>query len=230
MRITSLITTATLLLALAIPATAKDHTFSNGRLSNDQFYNAVSCLAPIDKPCQSQRLRWPTNISRKLTVGLAQVQKGTTARQEQTVRDAMKEAIEIINNSGANVKLHYVTGFRAKRTTIRMHIVTPQGPKYLIQGTGFKALNGLTAQNARTVILGGNGKILRTGVTISNTLKNPTQIRAIVLEELVQSLGLMWDIENPYYNNISIFSQSGPDNLMKIEGQDKAALQRHYPN
>jgi hypothetical protein len=42
-------------------------------------------------------------------------------------------------------------------------------------------------------------------------------------------LGLMWDIENPFYNKISIFSQSGPDNLLKIEGQDKAALQRHYP-
>jgi hypothetical protein len=229
MRIKSLIAGITLFTALAGTTFAKDHTLSNGRLSNDQFYRAVSCLAPIDKPCQSQRLRWPTDISKKLTVGLVQVQKGTTALQEQTVRDAIKEAVEIINDAGANVKLHYITGFRAKRTTIRVHIVTPQGPKYLIAGTRFKDLNGLTAQNARTVILGGNGKILRTGVTISNTLKNPTQIRAIVLEELVQSLGLMWDIDNPYYNDTSIFSQFGPDNLMKIEGQDKAALQRHYP-
>jgi hypothetical protein len=211
-------------------AFARDHTFSNGHLSDDQFYRAVTCKATIDGPCQEKPAHWPAYISNQLTVGLAQVQKGTTKEQEAVVRAAMQHSIALINASGANLKLRYVSGLRAKIGWIKFHIVQPQGPKYLIADVPMKGINGLRAQNARTKIYATTSyKIGRAGITISNTITNPTQLRALVLEELVQSLGLMWDIENPYYNDISIFSQSGPDNLLKIEGQDKAALQRHYP-
>ena len=224
------------IIGLAIFATlvgaafAQDHTFSNGKLSDDQFYKAITCKATVDGPCQEKPARWPTFISNQLTVGLAQVQKGTSDEQEEVVRVALKHSVALINASGANLKLRYVSGIMSHRTWIKFHIVQPQGPKYLIAGVSLKGLNGLRAQNARTKLYANKDyKIAHAGVTISNTIKDRVQLCALVLEELVQSLGLMWDIENPYYNDISIFSQSGPDNLLKIEGQDKAALQRHYP-
>ena len=226
----------TIILGLAILTTlvstafARDHTFSNGALTDEQFYQAITCKANVDGPCQEKPARWPSFISNQLTVGLAQVQKGTTKAQEEVVRAALQESISIINASGANVKLRYVSGIMAHRTWIKVHIIQPQGPKHLIKGVSLKGFNGLRAQNARTqVYVTKNYKIARAGVTISNSVTDSLQLRAIVLEELVQSLGLMWDIENPHYNAISIFSQSGPDNLLKIQGQDRAILQRHYP-
>ncbi len=211
-------------------AFARDHTFSNGKLSDDQFYAAISCKAKLDGRCQEKPTRWPAYLSNQLTVGLAQVQKGTSKVQEAVVRTALKDSVAMINASGANLKLRYVSGIMAHRTWIKVHIVQPQGLRHIIKGVSLKGINGLKAQNARTKLyVTKNHQIGRVGVTISNTITDPVQLRALVLEELVQSLGLMWDIENPFYNKISIFSQSGPDNLLKIEGQDKAALQRHYP-
>ena len=221
---------AAITLTLVNVAFARDHTFSNGKLTDAQFYKSVTCKAKVDGPCQESPARWPVFISNNLTVGLAQVQKGTSREQERIVRQALEDSVALINASGANVKLRYVTGLRASRTWVKVHIVQPQGPKHLITGVSLKGINGLRAQNARTKLyVNAKHQIARVGVTISNTVKDPLQLRAIVLEELVQTLGLMWDIENPYYNNISIFSQSGPDNLLQIEGQDKAALRRHYP-
>ena len=211
-------------------AFARDHTFSNGMLSDDQFYAAISCKAKLDGRCREKPTRWPAYLSNQLTVGLAQVQKGTTDAQEDVVRAALKDSVAMINASGANVKLRYITRFVPSRAWIKFHIIQPHGPRHEIKDMPMKGFDGLRAQNARTKLyVTKNYQIGRVGVTISNTITDPTQLRALVLEELVQSLGLMWDIENPFYNNISIFSQSGPDNLLTIAGQDKAALQRHYP-
>lgn len=211
-------------------AFAQDYTFSNGKLTDEQFYKAVTCKAKVDAPCQEKPARWPAFLSNQLTVGLAQVQNGTSPEQEKIVTTALQRSVQMINDSGANLKLRYVSGRKAKNAWIKVHIIQPQGPNFLIKGVSLKGMNGLKAQNARTRIYANqNYNIMRAGVTISNTLTDPVQLQAIMLEEVVQSLGLMWDIENPYYNDISIFSQSGPDNLLKIADQDKAALQRHYP-
>lgn len=230
MLIRSIIIGAAISLTIAGAAFARDHTFSNGKLTNDQFYKAVTCKAKVDGPCQEKPARWPSFLSNQLTVGLAQVQRGTSRQQEAVVRKALQDSVDMINASGANVKLRYVSGRKAHRTWIKVHIIKPHGPKNVIKGVSLKGMNGLKAQNARTKIYANKDhRIARAGITISNTLTDPVQLRAIVLEELVQSLGLMWDIENPYYNTRSIFSQSGPDNLIQIKGQDKAVLQRHYP-
>ena len=43
-------------------ASARDHTFSNGMLSDDQFYAAISCKAKLDNRCQEKPTRWPGEI------------------------------------------------------------------------------------------------------------------------------------------------------------------------
>jgi hypothetical protein len=54
------------------------------------------------------------------------------------------------------------------------------------------------------------------------------QARSVVLEELTQSLGFLFDIENPYYEGVSILSQDSNETI-SIAGQDRAMLRMHYP-
>ena len=56
----------------------------------------------------------------------------------------------------------------------------------------------------------------------------PQDVRSVVLEELTQSLGFLYDIENTYYEGVSIFSQDSNETI-SITGQDRAVLRLHYP-
>jgi hypothetical protein len=57
----------------------------------------------------------------------------------------------------------------------------------------------------------------------------PAAIDSIVLEELTQSLGFVFDIENPDYENVSIFAQDS-NSVLTLAGQDAAILRLYYPN
>jgi hypothetical protein len=54
------------------------------------------------------------------------------------------------------------------------------------------------------------------------------QVNSVVLEEVTQSLGLVFDIDNPAYDRRSIFSQER-NSVTVITGQDAAILRLHYP-
>ena len=49
-----------------------------------------------------------------------------------------------------------------------------------------------------------------------------------MLEELTQSMGLMTDIRNPYYETRSVFSEDS-NSVVKLGEQDREALRLHYP-
>jgi hypothetical protein len=50
-----------------------------------------------------------------------------------------------------------------------------------------------------------------------------------VLEEISQSLGFLFDIENPDYENVSIYAQDS-NTVLAISGQDAAVMRLYYPN
>ena len=52
--------------------------------------------------------------------------------------------------------------------------------------------------------------------------------RSIVLEELVQSLGLVMDIDSKHYRSKSIFSERA-NRIKRLKGQDAMAFRMHYP-
>ena len=54
-------------------------------------------------------------------------------------------------------------------------------------------------------------------------------MKSTVLEEVIQSLGLLTDIHNRYYHTRSIFSETGGGRVTKLRGQDAATLLYHYP-
>jgi hypothetical protein len=53
------------------------------------------------------------------------------------------------------------------------------------------------------------------------------EIASVVLEELVQAMGLVTDVVSPAYSD-SIFSEND-NSTTRLRGQDAAALRRHYP-
>jgi hypothetical protein len=56
----------------------------------------------------------------------------------------------------------------------------------------------------------------------------PQDVASVVLEELFQCLGFLYDIENPYYEGRSILSQNS-NATTTISGQDRMILRRLYP-
>lgn len=55
------------------------------------------------------------------------------------------------------------------------------------------------------------------------------QYESIMLEEITQALGLITDIQNPYYRSRSILSQNADNSLKTLGIQDTMSLIRHYP-
>jgi hypothetical protein len=79
---------------------------------------------------------------------------------------------------------------------------------------------------ARVALRSRGGTILSAAIAISQDIRR-REIASVVLEELVQALGLPTDIDSPAYTR-SIFSEA--DNAtVWLRGQDAAALRRHYP-
>lgn len=54
----------------------------------------------------------------------------------------------------------------------------------------------------------------------------PAEVASLLLEEVVQGLGLMTDISGPAYRQ-SIFAEDG-NATTSLAGQDAMALRRHY--
>ncbi|MEH6644791.1 hypothetical protein [Sulfitobacter sp.] len=55
------------------------------------------------------------------------------------------------------------------------------------------------------------------------------QYESVMLKEITQALGLITDIQNPYYRSRSILSQNADNSLKTLGAQDRVALIRHYP-
>jgi hypothetical protein len=113
---------------------------------------------------------------------------------------------------------------------IRISLVQPKGTGRRVSGFTTGKGKPLKVQNAMSVSRTVGSSIIASRVAIAVDRVTQDKLRSIILEELVQSLGLTWDINNPYYQNRSIFGQVGDDSVTQLRGQDAMALRRHYPN
>jgi predicted RNA-binding protein Jag len=71
------------------------------------------------------------------------------------------------------------------------------------------------------------GEITEASVLIAEDIAIE-DLRSVMLEELFQTLGFIYDIENRYYEGRSILSQDSNATTTLI-GQDRKALRRLYP-
>jgi hypothetical protein len=130
-------------------------------------------------------------------------------------------AITEINGVGAGIRLHRTpdNALAPIRLSIRSRAtfaLLDQGPGVDLPSDGLALIPQTPAD-----------RITDATILIASDIPL-TEIRSVVLEELIQSLGLVYDIENPDYSRRSIFAQSA-SGVTILAGQDAIALRLHYP-
>ncbi|QBX99490.1 DUF2927 domain-containing protein [Rhodophyticola sp. CCM32] len=97
----------------------------------------------------------------------------------------------------------------------------------MIAGTGNTELDGSDISIGRVSLRSRGVDITAAAIAISRDIRR-REIASVILEELVQSLGLHTDIASPAYRR-SIFSEES-NSVTRLNGQDLTALRRHYPS
>ena len=215
-----------LILAGSFAASAEDDfTISEGKLSDRDFYRAIACGAEAGGWCKTPIVKWPTERRNPLRVFVEEPQSGFPAEKVKAVVASVRLAITEINVSGAGIRLEYSDNSSAP---LHIHMVGARVGETMA-GTGSDRLDGKVIQagigsmrwNATT------REIVEASVGIASDIPQQV-IRSVVLEEILQVLGLPWDIRNPAYTGKSIFAEDA-NNIFKIRRQDTFALRLHYP-
>ena len=191
-------------------------------IPDEEFYRLVACAAPPAGACAKPFISWPEARRRALRVGIAGVAASFPSYKLDLVDRAIDHAIAEINASGAAVRLVRVY---EGDVDIPIYLVdTPQGGT--IEGTSLAELDGTQIAIARVVLRSRGGDIHAAAIAISRDIRR-REIISVMLEELVQALGLPTDIASPAYTG-SLFSET-TNSAVWLRGQDAAALRRHYP-
>lgn len=212
-----------LLMLAGTAAQSADYIEVPGRLSDDDFYNLVSCEALPGQPCRFEHVRWKATDAKDLTISIFQIAPDYT---DYVAADAaLDNAVAEINGLGAGLTLRRVADGEDAHVTIYLS-EHKGGDK--ISGVGIKGVDGSNIQGAYVHIFWNGARELTRGVIIFSIDLGKQDIEPVMLEEVVQSLGLLTDIRSPWYETRSIFSED--TNLVtKLGGQDAMVLRRHYP-
>lgn len=209
------------ILLVADGSAAQDYIRSKGRLSDNDFYRLVACGQPQGGVCTFRLRRWPSDLAHNITVTKLLDIDPVSPIVVAQVSLAIDHAIDTLNATGANIRLRRLPDNAPGRVqlSVRSHAT-------------MQLVSNETRPEtvpAGLVVFQTDGPSRITGAVIMIDADLPlTQINSVVLEELTQSLGLPYDISNPYYLRRSIFSQDR-NSVTVITGQDAAALRQHYP-
>lgn len=215
-------------LALAVasgtPARAQvlpsDGVASSGILSDADFQRLATCGAPPGGNCRGPVLRWPKpHLTLRLAQGEDSVPAGFEARLMPTIRSAIRE----INAAGAGISIS-LTNAAAADITVRPTI-RPEGA-VLPNEPGISSA-GIMGVGYMTIWSDDRDQIVEASILISTSITDD-DLPSVMLEEVTQSLGAIYDIENPAYEGVSILSQTS-NATTTISGQDAALLRWLYP-
>jgi hypothetical protein len=191
-------------------------------ISDDEFYHLVACAAPPGGTCAKPLIRWPEERQLQLRIGIAGIAESFPSYKLDLVDRAIDDAIAEINASGAAL---WLTRAYEGELDVPVYLVdTPQGGR--IAGTSLSELDGSEIAIARVVLRSRGPTISAAAIAISQDIQR-REIASVVLEELVQAMGLPTDIDGPDYMT-SIFAEYS-NSTVWLRGQDAAALRRHYP-
>jgi hypothetical protein len=209
-------------LALPRPVSAQEFIAVPDLISDDAFYRLVACAAPPGGDCAKPFIRWPTERRLRLRVGIAQISEEFAGYRLDLVDRAVDRAIGEINGAGAHLFLE--RAFEAPFDVPIYLVDAPQGGE--ISGTGVADLDGSSISIGRVALRSRGDEITGAAIAISGDIQR-REIGSVVLEELVQAMGLVTDVVSPAYSE-SIFSEND-NSATRLRGQDAAALRRHYP-
>lgn len=213
-----------LALAACAPALAEgpdsDGISVDGLLADADLYRLATCGAHPGGDCRSAPLAWD---KRALTVTVLPGEEPLPPGFEARLTKAAVDAIAEINGTGAGIRLSY-TSAPAADIVIRTTAI-PEGT-VLTESPGFSG-PGVMGVGYVTVWSDAENRILEAVILISTDIGRD-EMPSVVLEELTQSLGFLYDIEGPAYEGVSILSQSA-NTTVTLRGQDAALLRLHYP-
>jgi hypothetical protein len=210
------------LVVLPRPAAAQEFITVPDLISDNAFYRLVACGAQPAGACSKPFIYWPEDRRLGLRVGIAASSDSFADYRFDLVDAAIDAAIAEINGAGAHLFLERV--YEGEMDIPFFLVDAPQGG--VIDGTGLDELDGSSIAIGRVAIRSRGEDIVAASIAISQDIRR-REIASVVLEELVQSLGLVTDIASPAYER-SIFAENG-NSMTRLRGQDAAALRRHYP-
>lgn len=198
---------------------------SRGPLSDDQFYRTLACSGARDPECENRKLRWPAPQRHNLTVAVAAPGNRVSKKITAEINAAVNRAIAEINGSGADIRLVQVSA-KQQAAAITIYPVNASIGG-VMKEVASPMMRGSRIQLGHVHVRFRRNTIRTAHIAISRQIPL-SQIDSVVLEELVQALGLLTDILNPYYKRRSIFAEDC-NCTRTLEGQDQMALQQHYP-
>lgn len=213
------------LLLLSVAPARAEFVDLPGPVSLIEFYAAVSCGAPPGGSCQIAHRRWPPGKSQNLTVRVMQIQSDVPMELGQNLTSAVSQAITEINRAAPiTLRLHHDP--MTPDPDIAIYIIA-KTPGNRVTGTGLPHLDGQSIANAKVIVRSQNSRIQKAWVLLTQTLTPDTAL-SVALEELVQSLGFLFDVRGPAHAGRSIFDEDG-SLVTRLDGQDAAVLSVKYP-
>ncbi len=209
-------------LALPRPGAAQEYIAVPDLVSDEAFYRLVACAAPPGGDCAKPIIRWPRERRLRLRVGIAQISEGFADYRLDLVDRAIDRAIAEINGAGAHLFIE--RAFEGPFDVPVYLVDARQGGE--IAGTGEADLDGTSISIGRVALRSRGDVITGAAIAISADIQR-REIASVVLEELVQSMGLVTDVLSPAYSD-SVFSEND-NSATRLRGQDAEVLRRHYP-
>lgn len=206
---------------LAVPLFASDGVATEGKLSDRDFYRLATCGATPGGDCDGPVVQWAKS---RLTLAVAPPHRRYPPDLARKVSAALDRAIAQINTAGAAIRITRDDSLKDPDIIVSLPALSegettrgiPRMPNGHAIGVGFMWL----WWNERA-------QITEASMLISEDISE-ADLPSVVLEELFQCLGFLYDIENRYYEGRSILSQDSNDTTT-ITGQDRMILRKHYP-
>lgn len=215
------------LVTITAPAAAQyvDYVTTDGPLSDDDFYNIVSCAVPPGTACRDDIVRWSPERARGITVGFAPIPPDYSPELARHMSDSLDLAISALNEVGADLSLERVS--KNGWADIRIYLAPIRAGDIVTQ-TGLSEVDGNEIGAALFQIWWNQRNEITRGVIVMAGDIPLRDVYPVMLEELTQSLGLTTDIRNPWYETRSVFSEDS-NSVTKLGEQDIMVLRRHYP-
>ncbi|MBM3615434.1 MAG: hypothetical protein FJX28_08390 [Alphaproteobacteria bacterium] len=202
-------------------AVAGDGIATEGKLSDKDFFRLATCGATPGGDCLGPVVRWS---KAEVTVSLAPAHRRCPPKLAKAMSEALDRAISETNRAGAGIRL-----LRDDRLSAPDIIVSRPA-----LSEGERTRNIPRMPNGHEIGVGfmwlwwdEQAEITEASMLIAEDI-TIEDLPSVMLEELFQCLGFLYDIENRYYEGRLILSQDS-NATTRLAGQDRMIPRRLYP-
>lgn len=209
-----------LLLCIAGAAQAFDGVPVEGILPDADFFRAATCGAAPGQACRHPPVTWP---KRSLTLAVVPSEAEAGLLFKMLLSASVDHAIARINGAGSALTITRIAGPDAD---IRLSLTDAAYGSPVTELPGVSG-TGVMGVGYATLWYTPDHQITEAAILISTAI-TPGEIVSVVLEEIFQTTGPLFDIEGAAYEGVSILSQSS-NATVTIAGQDARLLRHLYP-